>query len=79
MLVNPAAALWLWQFQSGHEEGGEPPLEVGQEGGEVIGVMGGGGGGGDGAAAGTGGEEPHLAGDQLFEVACKWKAGTCRE
>ena len=45
MFVNPAAALWLWQFQSGHEEGGEPPLEVGQEGGEVIGVMGGGGGG----------------------------------
>ena len=72
MFVNPAAALWLWQFQSGHEEGGEPPLEVGQEGGEVIGVVGGGGGG-------TGGEEPHQAGDQLFEVAWKWKAGAYRE
>ena len=61
--------LWLWQLQSGHEEGGEPPLEVGQEDSEVVG-------GGGGAAIGTDGAggKPHLAGDQLFEMA--WKAGT---
>ena len=62
MFVNPAAALWLWQFQSGHEEGGEPPLEVGQEDCEVIGVL---------VGWGDGVEGPNLAGDQLFEVACR--------
>ena len=64
-LVRPGP----WQFQSGHEKGGEPPLEVGEDS-EVVGLMIGGGMGGVAA----GGEEPHLAGDQLFQVAWK-KAG----
>ena len=65
MVVNPPTALWLWHFQSRHEEVGEPPLEVGQDNGEVVGVI-----GGVWAVFGSGaGDEPHLAGDQLFEVA----------
>ena len=65
---NSLVRLWPRQFQSGQEKGGEPPLEVGEDG-EVVGLMIGGGRGGVAA----GGEEPHLAGDQLFQVA--WKAG----
>ena len=65
---NSLVRLWPRQVQSGQEQGGEPPLEVGEDS-EVVGLLIEGGGGG----AAAGGEEPHLAGDQLFQVA--WKAG----
>ena len=64
MEVTANESLGLWHFESGHEEGGEPSLEVGEEDAEVGGL----GGGGGRAASGAG--EPHLPGDQCLEVAC---------